>query len=102
MKTTPTLESLGWRTFCHESRKRLLPLLCAGREEEPLVLQFFVFRLCLSDDGNIRISFFPENKKILVGFARTLLIATHGLRSSQLQMCERTKNKVHHDTTMFD
>jgi hypothetical protein len=48
------------------------------------LLQLYVLRFRLSQDGNISVGVFPEGKEVLVGRFRLGGVALHGISSTQL------------------
>ena len=66
------------------------------------LLQLCVLRLGLLQDGDVGVGVFPEGKEVLVSGAGTFFVATHRLRSAQLQVRECAQHEVLHDAAMVN
>jgi hypothetical protein len=53
-------------------------------------------------DGDVRIGVFPQREEILIRLARGCVVAPHRLRSSELQMRQRSGDEVVHDARIID
>src|ERR1700675_1428010 len=64
--------------------------------------QLGVFCFGFLQDGNIRVSIFPQREKILVRGARFAVISLQGVSTAHLQMRQRPVNSIAHDAAMLE